>query len=387
MPFSLSPLRVGLTPAVLCVLVGVNHAQLHFASLGNWGSGSATQYTVGALLKSKAKEHQLSFIVSPGSNFIDGVQDLEDKYWTTRFQTPYSGSELHVPFFPVLGTADWDSNFTAEVLKTNETDGTSDGPRWMLPNYWYHYTIHFSDASEASAAYGGTDGSAGFVFVDTFILSDKFPYQNITKLHWNALRDTVKAAVKIFDWVIVVGDKAILSSGGSKGDPYLSDTLRQLLKSYQVDAYVSGNDYDMEIIEDGPLLHVNCGASSGFDPLLRVKADNSVHYIPRPGFCHHVLTKKHFVTEFVDGHTGLILANYTKARNVRERSLLDRFHLYQGLPEIKYVEVPPWKHIAAGEEDLFLRICGTIGLIILIFILSLMTVTTGSRVAKVAQGR
>lgn len=106
---------------------------------------------------------------------------------------------------------------------------------------------------EANAAYGSSDGSVGFVFIDTYILSDKFRFQNFTKLHWDNLRDTVGAAVRIFDWVIVIGDKAIMSSGMSKGDLYLSDTLRPFLKEMKVDAYISGNDYDMEVIEVGDL--------------------------------------------------------------------------------------------------------------------------------------
>lgn len=105
------------------------------------------------------------------------------------------------------------------------------------------------DVIGANAAFANSDTSAVFVFVDTFILSNDFRFQNITKLHWNELRDTIGAAVRIFDWVIAVGDKAMLSSGRSSGDNYLNSTLGPFLKDMKVDAYISGNDPDMEIVE------------------------------------------------------------------------------------------------------------------------------------------
>lgn len=64
------------------------------------------------------------------------------------------------------------------------------------------------------------------------------------------------------------------------------------------------------------------------------KADNSVMYIGTPGFCHHTLTKEAFHTEIIDGNTGQVTGNYTKTRNTRDRSLVNRFTLYKGLPEV-----------------------------------------------------
>lgn len=94
-------------------------------------------------------------------------------------------------------------------------------------------------------ARGSTDVSVGFVFIDTYILSDKFAWQNITKLHWDTLRATVAVAARIYDWVIVVGDRSIIPGG----DAYLSKTLRPFLKEMQVDAYISGGEQNMEIVE------------------------------------------------------------------------------------------------------------------------------------------
>lgn len=258
---------------LVCSFFGYSLAQLHFVSLGSFGSGAATQRSVASVLESKAKDYSVSFIISPGTNFFDGVSDLNDPKWKSSFEKPYEGSSLSLPFFTVAGEGDWKGNYTALPLRTNQTYGIGHQfPRWTLPNWWYYYSAHFSDSTGslycevniilniiqvhslsffqgANAAFGSAGGSAGFVFIDTFILSDRFRFQYITKLHWDNLRDTITAASRIYDWVIVVGDKAILSSGSSKGDSYLSKTLRPFLKELNVDAYISGNDNDMEVIE------------------------------------------------------------------------------------------------------------------------------------------
>lgn len=67
-------------------------------------------------------------------------------------------------------------------------------------------------------------------------------------MHWDSLRDTIVAVVQAFDWVIVVGDKSMVSSGKSKGNYLLRRTLGAFLKEHKVDAYISGNDNDMEIV-------------------------------------------------------------------------------------------------------------------------------------------
>lgn len=390
-------------------------------SLGGFASGGVSQATVANTLKSKAKEDAVSFIISPGSNFMGGVTNLTDIKWNAFFETPYRGSSMRLPFFTVVGSEDWKGNYTALPMRTNQTysmgkethskihtnqtysmgketysigkeahaTSTEGFPRWFLPNWWYYYTAHFSDATGANAAFTNSDTSAVFVFVDTFILSNSFRFQNITKLHWNELRDTIAAAVRIFDWVIAVGDKAMISNGRSKGDNYLNNTLGPFLKDMKVDAYISGNDPDMEIVEDGSLLHINCGAGSDGIAASQ-KVNNTVVYVGTPGFCLHTLRKEAFYTEIVDGNTGQIKGNYTKSRNMRDRSLVNRFMLYKGLPEIIFIEIPkgviepPGKRVRKPptEDDLFVKIVGTLGLLILLALLVLLTIALVHKIAN-----
>lgn len=133
--------------------------QLHFVSLGNFGKGSGAQNYVANTLKNKAKDYSVSFIISPGSNFLNGVTSLEDSKWMSWFEKPYEGNAMNLPFFTVVGVEDWKGNFSALPARTNMTYGvpkeevsseTQGIPRWYLPNWWYYYVAHFSDSTGMS---------------------------------------------------------------------------------------------------------------------------------------------------------------------------------------------------------------------------------------------
>lgn len=371
----------------LLLLLPPVFAQLHFASLGNWGTGGAAQSSVAATLKAKVREATATFLLSPGSNFVTtpGIESLDDPRWTQIFETPYKGNELHMPFFTVLGSQDWNGNFTALALRNNltYTDEKVDVPKWTLPNWWYHYILHFRDASSSTAAFAGNDVSVAFVFIDTWILSEDFIYANITKLAWDDLQKTLKTVAKIFDWVIVVGDKAIHSSGASKGNSFLAKTLRPLLKEYGVDAYISGQDNDLEILEDGPLTLINCGSGGSGDSVpLRVKHEQSVAFTPNAGFCMHTLSDKLFTTHLVDGTTAKVVESYSQQKKRRERSYFDRFHLYKSLPEVRYIPVPDFLTAPIPVEDPFIKIIGTLGLCIMSLLVIISTATLLHRYGK-----
>eukprot|EP00922_Rhytidocystis_sp_ex-Travisia-forbesii_P027034 GHVS01039668.1.p1 GENE.GHVS01039668.1~~GHVS01039668.1.p1 ORF type:complete len:194 (+),score=48.31 GHVS01039668.1:193-774(+) len=151
--------------AVVCLFAAVAvNAQLHFASLGNWGFPDSSQAEVAATLKSVAASDALEFIISPGSNFAGGVSGVNDTKWKDNYETIYGSAEgggaspLHVPFFTVLGVEDWAGSYSSELAKTqmmyNDTD-SSDGtfPKWTIPNWWYHYLTHFSTHEGSSTTH------------------------------------------------------------------------------------------------------------------------------------------------------------------------------------------------------------------------------------------
>lgn len=124
--------------------------------------------------------------------------------------------------------------------------------------------MHFCDAGSAFISSGHKDMSVGLVFVDTWILSSSFPFSDVTEKAWLDLEKTLEIAPKVLDYIIVVGNRPVYSSGSSKGDSTLQYYLQPLLQKAGVDMYISGYDYDMEVIEVG--FSVHC-----FFPFIRYK--------------------------------------------------------------------------------------------------------------------
>lgn len=95
---------------------------------------------------------------------------------------------------------------------------------------------------------GHKDMSVGMIFIDTWVLSSSFPFSNVTSKAWADLEKTLDLAPKILDYIVVVADRPVYSSGSSKGDSMLQYYLEPLLKKANIDAYISGYDFNLEVI-------------------------------------------------------------------------------------------------------------------------------------------
>ncbi|EPR63945.1 acid phosphatase GAP50 [Toxoplasma gondii GT1] len=382
-------------------------AQLKFVGLGNWGSGSYGQKTVADTLKKVAANEHISFIASPGSNFLGGVSSLNDTRWQSEFEIVYSDANgaLKMPFFTVLGVDDWSRNYTSEALRTELTyavtsEQIKDGklapadateaaaaenhgyPKWTLPNWWYHYLMHFpANTGGAFINSGHKDMSVGMIFIDTWVLSSSFPFSNVTSRAWADLEKTLELAPKILDYIIVVADRAVYSSGASKGDSMLQYYLQPLLKKANVDAYISGYDFSLEVISDDNISHVSCGAGSKAAGSPIVKHSGSLYYAGETGFCLFELTAEGLVTRLVSGTTGETLYTHKQPlKNRPERKSIDAFNFVSQLPEVRYYPVPEMGKMPG--RDVFVRVVGTIGLCIATIFLSLSVANGLSRYMK-----
>ncbi|OEH75743.1 tartrate-resistant acid phosphatase type 5 [Cyclospora cayetanensis] len=384
---------VAYTAAILVGLLNINSAfgQLKFAALGNYGFDVLGQKQVAETLKKSAADQRISFIVSPGSNFPNGVSGANDTTWEQQFENVYSDEHgaLKMPFLTVLGAEDWSGNYTALRDRTNlvygdgtENETASNAPKWTLPNWWYHYAVHFA-ASTGSAfiSSGHKDMSVGLVFIDTWVLSSSFPFGNVTEKAWTELEATLDIAPKVFDYIIVVGNRPVYSSGSSKGDSMLQYYLEPLLKKAGVDAYISGYDHDMEVIEDGEIAHINCGTGSVAGSSSLVGVSGSKFFSGDRGFCLFELTADGLVTKFIKGETGETLFEHKQPVKSRpERSTIDQFNYLSEMPEVTYYPIPAMGKLPG--KDVFVRVVGTIGLCILTFFATLAVASSISKVMK-----
>ncbi|KAJ1608675.1 putative conserved acid phosphatase [Cryptosporidium canis] len=218
---------------VLCIFasyVRVN-GELYFASLSNYGC-SGNQKRMASALKAQAEKTPFSLMVSPGDNFPGGID------FKNCFESVYSEKSLQVPLFVSMGQADWDNgNAHALLTRNNVTyDSNSDiFPRFSFPNYFYHYVAHYTDTSNILSR---RDGTVLFVFIDTFILSSSFPDHKVSEQAFQNLNATLHYGNKHHDFTIVVGNKYLASS-------YSIDSslkkVQQLIVDTNVELVISGN--------------------------------------------------------------------------------------------------------------------------------------------------
>ncbi|CRG96728.1 glideosome-associated protein 50, putative [Plasmodium gallinaceum] len=353
--------------------------QLRFASLGDWGKESKSQLLNAKYLKQYIKNERVTFIVSPGSNFLDGVKGLNDPAWKNLYEDVYAeeSGNMYMPFFTVLGARDWTGNYTSEVLKGQgiyvEKDGetaieregdATEYPKWIIPNYWYHYFTHFTVSTGPSIVKTGhKDMAAAFIFIDTWILSPNFPYKNIHERAWDDLKSQLTVAKKIADFIIVVGDQPIYSSGLSRGNSYLAYYLLPLLKDAQVDLYIAGHDNNMEVIEDNDITHVTCGSGAIASGKPAIKSSNSLFFSNDIGFCLHELNNNGIITKFISSKSGEVI--YTHKTNLKTKKGLDKLNSLQyvaSLPKVELMDIPASGPM--GNKDTFIKIVGTVGLLI-----------------------
>ncbi|GFE55908.1 acid phosphatase [Babesia ovis] len=379
---------------ILASHVAVVRCQLRFASVGNWGTGSKYQKKVAETLKKSIANDRVTFIVSPGSNFEYGVTGSNDNKWDTQFQSVYRSEDgsMEIPMFTVLGAGDWLGDFNSQINRNQQAYLTSQMteqsdmkglPRWTMPNWWYHYYTHFATTASMSLLKSGhKDMSVGFIFIDTWILSNAFPYKDVSNAAWADLKKVLEIAPKILDYIIVVGDKPIQSSGPSKGDSQLAYYLLPLLRDAQVDAYIAGYDHDMEVIDSNGISMIVTGnaGKGGRRPL--IKTSNSVFFSEKAGFCIHELGADGMETKFINGETGEVL--YTHKQPIKKRPQRQYGSEVQNVSELPSVSLYPIGEMASPTQmDAFVRIVGTIGLIIAGMHITLLSGTTLGKAAAV----
>ncbi|KAF8821876.1 acid phosphatase GAP50, partial [Cardiosporidium cionae] len=407
----LSCVRVFLL-SIVCTFFfnNIANAQLHFVSIGNWGFGNQNQAITAAALKRVAKQDHISYIISPGSNFAGGVTALNDSTWKADFEDVYSDPDgsLKVPMFTVLGTEDWSSNYSAQILKTADAHSPENSqntfPKWTTPNWWYHYFSHFSaNTGPALLSSGHRDLGICFSFIDTWILSNSFPVREISQLAWTELEATLVGMSKVIneqralyaldgpqifcgiklicDYIFVVGDLAIYASGGYKGDSYLSKHLLPLLKQANVDAYITGNDFTLEAIEYEGISHINCGSASKGSSYLFSSQGKSKFFSGEVGFCAHEVTATEIRTKFIESASGNTLFEYSQKIKARsQKTAFSAVKATRELPPVRYVPVPPM--VRMPGKDIFVKVVGSIGLCIAFFFLMLSTAIGASKSAK-----
>jgi tartrate-resistant acid phosphatase type 5 len=202
------------------------------------GTGNAQQENVANLMN---KTEKLDFIISTGDNiFPNGVQNASDGLIKKLWNDVYNGAAplSQIPWYLVLGARDWKTNGFGQVYQRSG---------WNLPSLFHVQDRIFIGGERAQ-----------FIFIDTtrFSDQDRLDYPDtVGKLSKEEMEKELENVLSRFQrqyrWRFVIGHHNVYGSGvsGDWGHKNMT-SIETLFKKYDVDAYFSGQDSILQVLED-----------------------------------------------------------------------------------------------------------------------------------------
>lgn len=236
---------------------------LNFLVFGDWGrNGEFHQKPVSHQMNIASKTLGTRFIVSVGDNFYpDGVISTQDPQWKYSFEDVYSQYDLNKPWLIALGNHDYAGSIEAQI------DYSKVSRRWILPSHYYSKTFKLPK----------NQGEILFLIIDTNPFVSKYKDydgmlgDNVRKqdtaaqLQW--LKSQLQNVSKDVKWVFVVGHHPLYSGGVRKTAQETEDirkVFEPIFQQYKVDAYLTGHEHDLQIIQPKGIhtVHYLSGAGS-----------------------------------------------------------------------------------------------------------------------------
>ncbi|XP_022109871.1 tartrate-resistant acid phosphatase type 5-like isoform X2 [Acanthaster planci] len=229
---------------------------LSFLALGDWGGVSFTPYTtpdelgcanqMGAI----AKRINSTFVLALGDNFYDfGIRtDAHDKRFKETFEDVFTAQSLQTPWYIIAGNHDWRGNVTAELEYTKLSK------RWTFPSLYYAFN-HTIPGTKVKVAFIMLDTQVLCSILDEFSTPEELagPLDKIAaEKEWQWVEEQLKATQSA-DYVIVAGHYPVWSIAEHGPTDCLVSRLRPLLIKYNVSAYFSGHDHNLQHLREDNL--------------------------------------------------------------------------------------------------------------------------------------
>lgn len=233
---------------------------LNFIVLGDWGRyGDDHQLQVAQQLAKTSKEIHAQFFISVGDNFYPkGVASIHDAHWHYSFEDIYKDFAHQKEWYGILGNHDYMGNPDAQVEYTNISR------RWVMPGRYYTKDFKLK----------GQDELLQITFIDTNPLIPEF-YNNkeygpnvmtqdtVAQIGW--LKETISRDDKA--WKLVVGHHPMFTGSEKRREGYdtrsIRSSLRGILESHKVDAYIAGHDHSLQhLLPEGGMHHFVSGSAS-----------------------------------------------------------------------------------------------------------------------------
>ncbi|GAB2633098.1 purple acid phosphatase family protein [Belliella aquatica] len=234
---------------------------LNFIVLGDWGRyGDDYQIQVADQLAKTSKEIHAQFFISVGDNFYPkGVASIHDPHWHYSFEDIYKNYAHQKEWYSILGNHDYMGNPDAQVEYTNISR------RWVMPGRYYTKDFKLK---------GDKNNLLQITFIDTNPLIPEF-YNNseygpnvatqdtVAQIGW--LKETLSREDK--RWKLVIGHHPMFTASEKRREGYdtrsIRSSLRGILESNKVDAYISGHDHSLQhLLPEGGVHHFISGSAS-----------------------------------------------------------------------------------------------------------------------------
>eukprot|EP00744_Colponema_vietnamica_P006213 GILI01009029.1.p1 GENE.GILI01009029.1~~GILI01009029.1.p1 ORF type:complete len:374 (+),score=132.54 GILI01009029.1:92-1213(+) len=216
----------------------------NFLVLGDWGRGTEQAKATAAQMGTFCDKAQpaCAFVVSTGDNFyMEGVESVSDPLWHQYFEDIYTAPSLQVNWLPVLGNHDHQLRRFKSQL-----DYSLQSPRWKFPDRNYFRDVEVEG------------GSARIIFLDTTPMLEEYqhdePSYDAAEMRslnssqtWSQIEQMLReGADKKF--LLVVGHHPLYSASTHGDNPDLQSMLLPLFTKYQVSAYFSGHDHNLQYL-------------------------------------------------------------------------------------------------------------------------------------------
>lgn len=213
---------------------------------------SYAQIKVAKAIAKMGEQLKTEFQISVGDNiYFTGVNDVFDSRFNATFEDVYKGEALSKPWYFIAGNHDHFGNISAQIAYTNHSS------RWTFPSPYYKISYKFGD--------NGT--TVDFIMIDTIILcGNTRDVQNggfidmifadveadpihpkdpeAAKIQWEWIEKELNNSKA--DYLFVAGHYPIYSISSHGPSTCLVEKLNPLLKKYDVSAYFSGHDHNLQ---------------------------------------------------------------------------------------------------------------------------------------------
>ena len=198
-----------------------------FICVGDFGTGETDQYNVSKLIEYLDKENTCELIIGLGDNiYPDGVKNVKDTKFKTKFEEPYKNLPKRLKFYNCLGNHDYHGNTKSQIKYTNYSD------RWILLNNHYCFYRKINDIS------------FDFFAIDTN-LYDYYNKEKEIEEQESWLLKQLKNSNK--KWKVVFGHHPWKSSGSHGNCCHELDKFyNKISDSGKVDIILSGHDHDQQ---------------------------------------------------------------------------------------------------------------------------------------------